>query len=728
MAREPALLLSALSVLAACSPSPTPPRPALASSTVGVDAPGATAVVGHPMVISVVLKDERGRPLPPWNVRLLASGSRNTLAASAGSTDATGLWQSTLTSQTAERKALTVQVAANPDGDPASGPLFTLSAEVTFGPGPLSAAASTAVPSPARVMADGRETSTVVFTARDEFGNPIPGLPVSVSGVPRMDLATPASGMTSASGTFQALVASDAVGTRSITFGAAGLTTSSSPIEFAAPPWSRANGAMWGGFIDAVAVPPAGGPAGLAFVGTPGGVYRTTDGGTSWVAASLGIDGADVRGLTVASVDGSVVLASVLGGPAGNGIYLSQDGGGTWRPSLVGPGQFEIPTLTSVWDPGGAVTLYCLVLNPVPFEVRRSVDRGVSWTTLGALPSAGGLVPLGLAADPRRGTVYALSDTLYRYDGQSWVAAGTGLPVRTLASLTVESSQDPAVVWVGTNGQGVYRGVGDPSVGLSFTPTAGGALGLPAADYRALAADPATPDLVYAATGSQVYRTTDAGASWHPLLDLGITDWITQVLVDPRDHTVGWFAGGLPPLSASGSAGLWKSNDLLAPSVGVIAAPVITGVDAQPGALLAEHPGVPGTLALASRSLYQTTDGGATWTDLVTTGQVNPGLVPGHWTGIGYDATGALYAASGAQVVRVAGGALVAAGASPNPLSSFGVSPALTGTFFGFDFIGLLWRCSDPCATWTPAALPAGLGLYRLAFARSAPVGRSPPV
>jgi photosystem II stability/assembly factor-like uncharacterized protein len=64
------------------------------------------------------------------------------------------------------------------------------------------------------------------------------------------------------------------------------------------------------------------------FVGTyEKGIFVSRDGGTSWRQSNQGLQNLDVHSLVVLPSDTSVVLAGTLNG----GLYRSTDGGGSWN-------------------------------------------------------------------------------------------------------------------------------------------------------------------------------------------------------------------------------------------------------------------------------------------------------------------------------------------------------------------------------------------------------------
>jgi photosystem II stability/assembly factor-like uncharacterized protein len=75
------------------------------------------------------------------------------------------------------------------------------------------------------------------------------------------------------------------------------------------------------------------------------GVFKTTDGGKSWQAASAGLAGVDVHGVAIDPRDPQKLHAAVR--DKGEGIYRSTDAGGKWVRVDDGPGG-EVKVLSSV--------------------------------------------------------------------------------------------------------------------------------------------------------------------------------------------------------------------------------------------------------------------------------------------------------------------------------------------------------------------------------------------
>ena len=70
----------------------------------------------------------------------------------------------------------------------------------------------------------------------------------------------------------------------------------------------------------------------------PASIYRTNDGGATWVPSAVGIpQGVDIRAITVDAGDGDILYASGAGTDADPGaVYKSEDGGLTWTSLSIG--------------------------------------------------------------------------------------------------------------------------------------------------------------------------------------------------------------------------------------------------------------------------------------------------------------------------------------------------------------------------------------------------------
>jgi photosystem II stability/assembly factor-like uncharacterized protein len=126
-----------------------------------------------------------------------------------------------------------------------------------------------------------------------------------------------------------------------------------------------------------------------AWAGTGGGIFKSTDGGTTWKPLSAGLPGGDGDGvvqadIAVAPSDPNRIYATVAN-PRTVGIYRSDDAGEHWtritadaRPAgRIGGGDLPVPVV----DPKNPDTV--IVASTVSY---RSTDGGKTWAALRGAP------------------------------------------------------------------------------------------------------------------------------------------------------------------------------------------------------------------------------------------------------------------------------------------------------------------------------------------------------
>ncbi len=108
------------------------------------------------------------------------------------------------------------------------------------------------------------------------------------------------------------------------------------------------------------------------------GVYKSTDGGTTWVMTGLTFpitSGVRIRHMVVNPSNPLIVIAV-----ASNGVWRTANGGTTWTQYLSGTGLFDIE-----FQPGNPNTVYC---TGTTFRV--SNDGGITWVQISnGIPTAG---------------------------------------------------------------------------------------------------------------------------------------------------------------------------------------------------------------------------------------------------------------------------------------------------------------------------------------------------
>jgi hypothetical protein len=324
-------------------------------------------------------------------------------------------------------------------------------------------------------------------------------------------------------------------------------------------PASANAGELWSGRIAGVAADPTN--ANVIYVGAAGGgVWKTTNGGLSWVPLTDNQATLFMGAIAVAPSNPNVIYAgtgeanmgpskSALGRNNiyyGEGVLKSDDGGATW--TLEGNAFFHRRTISRiVVDPVDPNTVYvavgALATNGLPGNtgIWKSTDGGVTWTdTTAGISSTAAFSDLAMnpindqvlyaaVGQPTGDTANGLYITTD--GGTSWARAGnfpSGADDGNLGRVMVAvSASDPQTLYASIAHKGV-----NASLYKMLKSTDGGAtwseltevpnyLG-PYGDYdTSLAVDPHNPNLVYAGgtvnNAPDFIQSMDGGITWNDI-------------------------------------------------------------------------------------------------------------------------------------------------------------------------------------------------------------------
>ncbi len=268
------------------------------------------------------------------------------------------------------------------------------------------------------------------------------------------------------------------------------------------------------------------------FGATGGGLWRTEDGGTTWVPVTDGqIGSSSVGAVAIAASNPDVVYLgmgeSQLRGNVmqGDGVYRSDDGGNTW--SHIGLERTQVISRIRI-HPEDSDVVYVAALGP-PFRpqgpglpenhrhrgVYRSKNGGRTWEKI-------------LYRNERTG---AVDLTLHPH-----------LPNVLFATLW-EVYRQPWKLWSGGPGSGIFKSTdgGDSWDELTRRPGfPGGPLG-----KITVAVSPADTERVYAnveAPDGGLYRSDDGGVTWHHVNDNRAlwqrAFYFLRIVADPQDQDV----------------------------------------------------------------------------------------------------------------------------------------------------------------------------------------------
>ncbi|MBU2553589.1 MAG: hypothetical protein KKF98_03955, partial [Bacteroidetes bacterium] len=180
----------------------------------------------------------------------------------------------------------------------------------------------------------------------------------------------------------------------------------------------------------------------IVYIGTlEDGVFKTTDGGENWVLKSNGLTATEVRALAIDPQNPEIIYA---GGGEGVGIFKSTNGGELWEEINHGVNV----VCPSYLLPIGRVKLGVSFETPKQF-FPNSYTNSVPWTKITSIiidPSNTNTI---YASDLGTG-VYSSTD-----GGRLWIPLNNGLAKRPISRLAISS--DGKLLYAATSGAGVYR-------------------------------------------------------------------------------------------------------------------------------------------------------------------------------------------------------------------------------------------------------------------------------
>ena len=253
------------------------------------------------------------------------------------------------------------------------------------------------------------------------------------------------------------------------------------------------------------------------------GVYKSTDGGSTWDATGLtfnGVDDAEAYKVAVSPANSDIIMAGTS-----TGFMVSEDAGATWTKVI----SWKVIDIAFKPDDGN-VGYACTRSG----YVARTLDGGKTWEQLTD-------VAQGL---PGAATSYGLS------------------------RVAVSAAKPERIYFVLTNNDG-YRALyysdnaGDPSVSfndISFTEQKSTTDGLPEMDQSGFAvafAVSQTDPNVLTAGGLDTYRSTDLGVTWTQITTGG-TSSLPYMHVDMLTYE---YAGSSQTMYVGCDGGLYRSSD-----------------------------------------------------------------------------------------------------------------------------------------------------------------------
>lgn len=454
--------------------------------------------------------------------------------------------------------------------------------------------------------------------------------------------------------------------------------------------------------------------------GVPGGegVVKSTDGGATWLNAIDGLGNLYVGSLALSPHDGSVLLAGTGNNQyhQGAGIYRSTDGAATWR--RVGGEEDTITSVEFTADP--AITYAASEAS-----IYRSDDGGRTWERVSGgqgwgPPGVRAGFPIDLQADPRDPdrlfvNNYGGGNFISIDGGRTWATASRGYTGAQVRAVAADPAEPGRVYAASRSGLFVSNGGGDEWHGLGYG--IGSAL-----EYHAVAVDGTDPSHLLAATNwtGRIMTSDDGGASWAFVgPDLGEGGAWRCFAQAPADAEVVYAGSGAYRSAGSFSDDLPASGVFVSRDGGATWEPDNTELtESAHVADLAVHPAFAGFVYAAAieDGLLRTFDGGDTW-ERVTDGLPENARV----YSVAFDPHD-----PSVQVVGLAGQGIfrssdeganwqrVAAGLNPEAIITAVVfDPAAPGVAYASDASSGVYRSADSGATWE--VIGAGLDTRAIA-------------
>lgn len=348
------------------------------------------------------------------------------------------------------------------------------------------------------------------------------------------------------------------------------------------------------------------------FAGTFNGVYRSDDNGQSWVRASSGFPSGDIPVFALVAKDG--ILFAGTGDLIGNGrgMFRSTNNGQSWTEINNGLSKRNVTSLVRI---GAEIFASTGHLNDLTGSggLFRTSNNGDTWVA-----SANGIAFFGIVPPITTllaaGNVFFAATVLGLYrstdSGRNWSQVGSGLPAPNTApviSLTASGN----TVFAGTFGAGAFR---SDNNGGSFTSINNGLTGFALSVLRLLVTENGA---LLAGTGDQfgrgsgLYRSLDGGGSWQ-LSRSGITASLGQTLLQTDAGLfVGTAESGVNRSSDNGQSWVPVNNGLAGNAL------VVHALAKQNGVLFAGTDG---------DGVYRSTNNGQSWTK-TSTGSLNSAQV-----------------------------------------------------------------------------------------------------
>jgi hypothetical protein len=463
------------------------------------------------------------------------------------------------------------------------------------------------------------------------------------------------------------------------------------------------------GQVNAVATDPT--SSTTAYAATSRGLFKTTDGGSTWSRLQGGLPDSSFQVIAVdPSVPAALYAVSQSTDYLSRGVYTSPDGGVTWN-SLGLKGGIDSVVVTSnsalwiLFNNFNSGYGFVTKLNPQGSGLVYSTYTGLGTTNgiaidgLGQAFIAGGTSP----DDQYFGVTHSTDDKVIAAklssDGSAFVYYNEAIGVGTANAVAVDPSGNAYLTGdtVSTSFP-VVNATQDGVQGVSYRSTDAGATwassrtGLAQSMILAETVDPVNPSVVYAATAKGVLKSADGSSSWAP--DGLSGQAVNLVAVDPTTPST---------LYAAMSSGVDKSTnggiDWVTANSGLGGTLDVTALVLAPSS--------PATVyAVIDGNVYRSVNGAGSWTPLTAPAWVNSVAVSSGNSAVFLGTNSGVFESTNA------GTTWNQAGLAGLDVTSLFVSPASPSVLYAV--AGGLYRSNNGATSWTQVTLPGSFTLLAL--------------
>jgi len=383
--------------------------------------------------------------------------------------------------------------------------------------------------------------------------------------------------------------------------------------------------------ISVVAVSPDFASDLAVYLGTLGnGVYKSTNRGSTWVTASLGL-ATDmsklIQGIAISpqhGTDRTMFLCT-----NGGGVYKTTDAANLWRPS--GMPEDNILSIAATPDYGASGALFIGSVK----GVHKSTDSGATWNE--AHQGLSGYEIGSMVGSPNYATDHTILAGRGAYQatvlkttnsGLTWDASTTGMIGNRLRGLAISADFGSDHVVLAAADTGVFKST---DAGDTWQDVTTGPVRADDPNMQAVAA--ASAEHLFAASSTRIWRSIDGGGYWRDSGLSGGAGPMRCLTVSPNyasDGTV--FAGTHYDGNVGSSGGIWVSvNRGLSwqpAREGLPAYPSVQKIVLSPSFASDRTMFVGLTHPAGEGGVYKSIDAGGTWVEVNTGIEYDPNVGP----------------------------------------------------------------------------------------------------